>query len=220
MTKRWDDYFAKELHSRPSLASLAVEHWLYHQRFYQYAQQLLPSGSRVLEIGCGYGFSAWYLAARGYQVTGMDDDENVLQRAKSFREGALGLGYDLEWGDVRSVGTYHGRFDFVFSAGLLEHFDLETMKELLAEQARCAPMVGLIVPSRYTPASTDEHFYSLRELSALMKGLGLQVRRSFGYGLPDQGKWMQYCLPEALALRVQDRFSLAMNLCIIAQRVH
>jgi SAM-dependent methyltransferase len=43
---------------------------------------LLPSGSDVLDVGCGYGRIAVPLAARGYSVTGLDVAPNLLRAAR------------------------------------------------------------------------------------------------------------------------------------------
>lgn len=43
----------------------------------------VPSGAAVLEVGCGAGHVAVELAGRGYQVTGVDPDEEVVAQAQA-----------------------------------------------------------------------------------------------------------------------------------------
>lgn len=216
MSDRWQHYFEQAVSEHASLAAMAMEHWKYHERFYQYVRALVPPGGRILEIGCGYGFSSLYFAAHGYKVIGIDNDPNVLKVAESFRLNGIASAYELKPGDLHMLEPYYDRFDFVFSAGLMEHFDLEEMKALIRSQARCAPLVGINIPSRYTVNPTDERFYTLTELSRITEGLGLDTIERFGYGRPAQHRWTHFLLPEAFILLGQDRFSLATSLCIIA----
>lgn len=217
MSGRWQDYFEKARTEHATLAAMALEHWKYHERFYQYVRTHVPPGGRILEVGCGYGFSSLYLAAHGYQVTGIDNDPDLLEVAETFRSDCLSLPYQLQLGDIRNLEAHHGKFDFVFSAGLLEHFDLEEMKALIQAQARCAPLVGINVPSRFTLNPTDERFYTLRELSWIAESLGLATLKRFGYGRPARKRWMHFLLPEAFVLLCQDRLSWAMSLCVLAE---
>jgi 2-polyprenyl-3-methyl-5-hydroxy-6-metoxy-1,4-benzoquinol methylase len=68
------------------------------------------SGSRILDLPCGYGRHSNALADRGYQVTGLDLDAEHLAKAREsararFREG-----------DMREIDAdLHGRFDAVIN---------------------------------------------------------------------------------------------------------
>jgi SAM-dependent methyltransferase len=42
----------------------------------------LPVGAEILEIGCGEGRVAWELLKRGYRVTALDSDPEIVARAK------------------------------------------------------------------------------------------------------------------------------------------
>lgn len=55
--------------------------------------QALPAGS-ALDIGCGTGTQAVYLASRGWQVSAIDVVEQPLRRA---RERAAAAGVSVEW---------------------------------------------------------------------------------------------------------------------------
>jgi len=62
----------------------------------------LPQGARVLELGCGFGRHAVPLAARGFQVTGVDLSEHMLARAASLAQ-SRGVGLALHRRDMRDL---------------------------------------------------------------------------------------------------------------------
>jgi SAM-dependent methyltransferase len=62
-----------------------------------------PPPGRALDIGCGSGRDAVYLAKRGWQVTGLDFAPEGLEKAK---QRAAEQGANIEWvqGDVGKLG--------------------------------------------------------------------------------------------------------------------
>ncbi|MGN1056922.1 MAG: class I SAM-dependent methyltransferase [Comamonas sp.] len=56
----------------PAAAPLPASEWVL--RF----AHLLPAGAKVLDVACGHGRHAAYLAQRGVQVTGVDRDAQAL----------------------------------------------------------------------------------------------------------------------------------------------
>jgi len=79
------------------------------------AERPLPPG-RALELGCGTGTNAVFLAEQGFQVTAVDCAPLALERARSK---AAAAGVTIEWheADVQNFGAGLVRFDFVFDRG-------------------------------------------------------------------------------------------------------
>lgn len=73
----------------------------------------LAPGERVLDLACGIGRHAVEMAARGYQVTGVDFNESYLELG---RQAAAARGVTLAWaaGDMRAI-EFHRAFDAVYS---------------------------------------------------------------------------------------------------------
>jgi SAM-dependent methyltransferase len=65
----------------------------------------------VLDLGCGTGAHAVRLAARGYEVVGVDLSEGMLDGARKRAESAGSVELDLIQGDIRTV-----RLDRTFDA--------------------------------------------------------------------------------------------------------
>ncbi len=71
----------------------------------------LGSASSLLDLGCGSGRHARGFVQRGYQITGVDQSEQMLQAA---RDNLNGSDVSFHQGDVRSV-RLQKRFDVVVS---------------------------------------------------------------------------------------------------------
>ena len=69
----------------------------------------LSSGSRVLDVPCGYGRHAVPLAAEGYHVVGLDRSVAPLDEARRRRGAASGL--RLVRADYREIPLATGAFD-------------------------------------------------------------------------------------------------------------
>lgn len=87
------------------------------------AKLALKPGQRVLDIGCGWGGMAIFLAARaGVQVHGITLSEEQLALAKE-RAAAAGVAdrITFELIDYRDLAARGDRFDRIVSVGMFEH---------------------------------------------------------------------------------------------------
>jgi ubiquinone/menaquinone biosynthesis C-methylase UbiE len=96
-----------------------------------------PTGARVLEVGCGPGRLSIRLAGNGFDVTGLDLDSAMIERART-NAGRLGNGNQRRpaflVGDVASLAFPDGSFDLVVSTFSMHHWADPTAG--LAEIAR------------------------------------------------------------------------------------
>ncbi len=91
------------------------------------ARQLpLPRYRRVLDLCGGYGRHALGLAGQGYEVTGLDRDEEAIAEARR-RAQAVGVNVTYITGDMRELGALPGTFDAVINMWQsMNYFDEET----------------------------------------------------------------------------------------------
>lgn len=68
---------------------------------------------RVLDIGCGEGFYAIYLALKGFSVTAFDRSKRAISYA---RQHAKEVGANCEFFvlDYKDLDNFRGQFDFIF----------------------------------------------------------------------------------------------------------
>lgn len=67
--------------------------------------------SKILDVGCGTGRHAIELARRGYEVTGIDLSENMLNAAREKAQ-QTGVSVDFKATDARNI-PFQGEFDLV-----------------------------------------------------------------------------------------------------------
>src|SRR5437763_4688968 len=71
----------------------------------------------VLDIGCGLGDNAIYLASRGHSVTGLDGSPAAIEEARR-RAAAAGVTVNFDVADATELTGYEGLFDAVVDSAL------------------------------------------------------------------------------------------------------
>jgi 2-polyprenyl-3-methyl-5-hydroxy-6-metoxy-1,4-benzoquinol methylase len=90
---------------------------------------------RVLELGCGDGVNAVFMASRGCEVTAIDISATALRMAEDKRR-AAGVEIAFLEGDVFATVPPTEEYDFIFDRAMLHHlqvFSFEDYKELVAD---------------------------------------------------------------------------------------
>jgi SAM-dependent methyltransferase len=91
---------------------------------------------RVLELGCGDGVNAVFMASRGCEVTAIDISPTALRMAEAKRR-AAGVEISFLEGDVFEVVPASEKYDFIFDRAMLHHlqvFSFEDYKNLVADR--------------------------------------------------------------------------------------
>ncbi len=92
---------------------------------------------RALEVGCGTGTNALWLAGRGFDVLGVDVAPLAVEKARAKQAGAKGCRFEnLDF----LTAPPPGPFDFVFDRGCFHVFDEAEQRERFA--ARVAGLLG------------------------------------------------------------------------------
>src|SRR5215471_9596116 len=104
----------------------------------------LPPGSRVLDLGCGAGYTAVALAERGYQVVGVDGEQAMLDMT-SRRAEAAGVTLSTTLGDAHELKFDQSSFDLVVALGLIPW--LHSPNKALCEMNRVLKPGGFLVVS-------------------------------------------------------------------------
>lgn len=107
----------------------------------QICQKLeLKSSDRVLELGCGFGGLAKYIAEHyGCQVVGYNISKEQVAWAKNWTKD---LPVEIRLQDYRDA---HGQFDKVVSVGLCEHVGYKNYRILMETAHKCLKDRGLFL---------------------------------------------------------------------------
>jgi cyclopropane-fatty-acyl-phospholipid synthase len=150
----------------------------------------LERGMRVLDIGCGWGGAAQFMAeCYGACVTGVTVSQNQQQTAQKR---CAGLPVDIRLQDYRSVT---GNFDAIYSLGMFEHVGVRNYRTYLKEARELLRSDGLFllhtIGSNRSSVTTDPwiekyifpngQIPSLAQIAAAAEGLWvIEDFHSFG----------------------------------------
>jgi ubiquinone biosynthesis O-methyltransferase len=190
------DRWHREIHGGENPAAVSLQDW------HRNALSLSPSQDRlaVLEVGCGAGDFAIYLAGRGANVTAVDFSRQAIElaRAKSV---AQKMPVNFQVADAQSLPFEGDSFDVVFSCECLEH--VPDPRRALAEFYRVLKPSGRLVLTtenysnamllgwlvcwlRKEPFNSGagvqpiEHFFLFWRVRQMFRAAGFRVQRMIG----------------------------------------
>lgn len=79
---------------------------------------------RAIDLGCGTGANALYLAQKGFEVTGVDYSETAIEKARA-RAKEAGTSVNFIVNDLTNLHHVSGTFDFLLDYGVLDDLRLE-----------------------------------------------------------------------------------------------
>jgi len=112
--ERWDEFFANRDKPCPFFVEWPDENLVQHFE----SGGITPG--RVLELGCGHGRNALYLAGQGCQVDAVDFSQKAIAWARD-RAGAAGLTVNFMCCSVFDLPGPERPYDFVYDCGGFHH---------------------------------------------------------------------------------------------------
>lgn len=112
----WDRFYADRNRDVPFFVDKPDENLVAHIE----SGPLRPEGPRVLDLGCGPGRNAVYLAAHGFDVDAVDQSATAVAwgRERAATEGAAAR---FHQSDIFDVQLPHDTYDVVYDSGCLHH---------------------------------------------------------------------------------------------------
>lgn len=110
--------------------------------------KICPEGASTLEIGCGSGVTSLWLAKKGRNVSALDYTETSVELVKTAAE-KLGLTYVnvVQADATKDLPFKEKQFDYIFQAGLLEHFKTNEQVDLLHNWAKYGKYMISMIPN-------------------------------------------------------------------------
>jgi len=105
---------------------------------------VVPEAGPVLDVGCGAGLEAVWLARRGFRVIGVDSSSGALERA---RERSAEAGVEVDWrlGSVYRLPVDDGSIALILDRGCLHGVDREDRPDYAAEIERVLLPGGMLL---------------------------------------------------------------------------
>src|SRR3954470_5848055 len=138
---------------------------------------------RALEIGCGTGTNAIFLAQHGFDVLGIDISEVAVEKARAKAQGRC----RFEAGDFLAATPPGGPFQFVFDRGCFHVFDGEGERagfadNVAAELVEHGLWLSLIGSTEGAPRAQGPPRRSAREvINAIEPALEIMQLRSTAF---------------------------------------
>ena len=106
--------------------------------------------NKLIESGSGTGVLSTYMASLGYDVTGIDIDEDILKLSKKIAKNYNSKNKpNFQKKSIFELDYKKNYFDVSFSNGVLEHFTNEQIIDTLKQQMKIAKIVIFGIPTKY-----------------------------------------------------------------------
>lgn len=106
--------------------------------------------NKLIESGSGTGVLSTYMASLGYDVTGIDIDEDILKLSKKIAKNYNSKNKpNFQKKSIFELDYKKNDFDVSFSNGVLEHFTNEQIIDTLKQQMKIAKIVIFGIPTKY-----------------------------------------------------------------------
>jgi ubiquinone/menaquinone biosynthesis C-methylase UbiE len=149
-------YFAQAYRNTPSINRPWISGAVGIHIVRAVVEGIICRGDRVLDIGCGYGTEAVFLALQGMKVAGMDIVHEALATAKTI---AIAYRSPVMWvhGDALALPYESDAFDVITDQGCFHHLIPEQRQGYAEQVARVLRSGGLYMlrgfSDRMTPGS-------------------------------------------------------------------
>ncbi|MEA2522265.1 MAG: hypothetical protein QOI81_1911 [Actinomycetota bacterium] len=132
-----------------------------------------PSG-RALDLGCGTGTNALYLASRGWEVVGVDFSSLAIEAARLKLAEREGGAISFLRGDVTELAAagVKGPFDFVLDIGCFHSVSRRRRRAYAEGVSKLTSRGGTLLMFAFGPALRGPGRHPTRER---------EIRRRFGY---------------------------------------
>ncbi len=150
------------------------------QEFSRFVESVRGLGNRVLDAGCAFGRDSFAFHEAGFEVTGIDLSDGLLQKARELKPDL-----DFKKMDVRSLDFADDTFDGIWCHAVLLHLNDADIVKALQEFHRVLKPSGILFVSFKKGEGTQElletfsseaarfyNFKTMEPLSATLKEIG------------------------------------------------
>lgn len=108
------------------------------------------NNGKIIEAGCGTGIITSHLANIGFNATGIDVNDNILELARTLEKNFYGNNKAKFINkSIFELDYPKNSFDLCFSCGVLEHFEDDKIVLSINQQLNIANTVIIVIPTKW-----------------------------------------------------------------------
>ena len=174
----WDEFFSDRGKECPFFVEWPDENLVAHFD----SAELHPG--RALELGCGHGRNALFLARKGCQVDAVDFSEEAIAWAKE-RAGSAELNVNFMCQSIFDLDIRSREYDIVYDSGCFHHLPPHRRQSYVELVTRALKPTGDFALACFTPEGgsglTDAEVYQQRKLGGGLGYTDTQLREIFSH---------------------------------------
>lgn len=188
--KTWYEIYLDEIKLKKDAKGYIKDKVKHKKIFLEMLEKYSKENKKLLEAGCGTGIISSYMANLGYDVIGVDIDENILELSKNLAKeyfNAEDKKIKFIKKSIFDLDYKEKEFDVVFSNGVVEHFEDEQIIETLKKQLYICKYLIVGIPTRFFDDNEalygDERFLDLKKWRELFEKIDGKIieEHSFHY---------------------------------------
>ena len=149
---------------------------------------------KIIEIGSGTGIVCSKLAHDGYDVTGVDINDNIIELAKQLEKEFYGENkVKFVQKSMFELDFPNKAYDLCYSVGVLEHFEDDKIIDAIKQQLSISKSVIIVIPTKWFDDDEtlhgDDRFLELNYWRKLIGNAGGKILKEYSY--PFKQKYYQ-----------------------------
>lgn len=145
----WYEVYLKDIEKKGTLENY-VDDKIKNKKVIIKLIKKYSKNNKIIETGSGTGVLSTHMASLGYDVTGIDIDDNILKLSKKIAKNYNSQNKPIfQKKSIFELDYKKNTFDVSFSNGVLEHFTDEQIINTLKQQMKIAKIVIFGIPTKY-----------------------------------------------------------------------
>ena len=145
----WYEIYLEEIKLKKNIKNY-IDYKIKHKKKLIKLIEKYSPNKKIMEAGCGTGIISTYMCSKGYDVTEVDINNDILNLAKKVSNEYIKEGnpkFVLK--SIYDLNFKNNEFDVSFSNGVLEHFSDEKIIETLKLQLMQSSYVIVGIPTKF-----------------------------------------------------------------------